>query len=74
MTALVYHGKTNDAIKGDKIILEAQSIKEISDVEWKKTQRAEGTGQARAWVDIDLYPVGVFHADWFSRLRRTESR
>lgn len=64
MSALKYHTDVNDAIKGDKIILEARGIKTVGNPvkgsHRHKTQRAEGRHNARAWVEIVVYPTGQF--------------
>ena len=64
MTELIYHNKQNDAIKGDKIILEARKIKistkPIKGSHAHKANRAEGRHNAIAWVDIEIFPTGQF--------------
>jgi hypothetical protein len=64
MSGLVWHKNVNDAIMGDKIILEARKIKKVDKPvkgsSQHKTQRAEGRHNAQAWVDIVIYPTGLF--------------
>lgn len=64
MSQLTYHDKLNDAIRGDKIILEARKIKQqqnpVKGSHRHKTQRAEGRHNAFAWVEIEVYPTGEF--------------
>jgi len=61
---LKYHTEVNDAIRGDKIILEARDIKKldkpVKGSHRHKTQRAEGRHNARAWIEIQIYPTGQF--------------
>jgi hypothetical protein len=60
---LKYHTQVNDAIKGNKIILEAGYIKmhkKVKATHKHRVERAEGRQNARAWVDIEVYPTGQF--------------
>ena len=64
MSALNWHKDVNDAIMGDKIILEARKIKQVKNPvkgsSAHRAQRAEGRHNARAWVDIEVRPTGEF--------------
>jgi len=64
VNGLKYHTEVNDAIRGDKIILEARIIKEldkpVKGSHRHKIQRAEGRHNARAWIEIQIYPTGQF--------------
>ncbi len=64
MSELKYHTEVNDAIKGNKIVLEARKIKKIDKPvkgsHGHRAQRAEGRHNARAWIDIEVYPTGQF--------------
>jgi len=64
MSGLKWHNEINDAIMGDRIILEARKIKKIDKpVKGSSKHRAEcaeGRHNARAWVDIVIYPTGEF--------------
>lgn len=64
MSDLKYHTDVNDAIMGDKVILEARKIKKadkpVKGSHLHKTQRAEGRHNARAWVEINVIPKGEF--------------
>jgi hypothetical protein len=64
VSELTYYTKLNDAIKGERIVLEARKIKKV-DIRVKGThkhtvERAEGKRNARAWVEIEVYPTGEF--------------
>ena len=64
MSGLKYHTDVNDAVMGDKVVLEARKIKKldkpVKGSHLHKTQRAEGRHNARAWVEINVFPKGVF--------------
>ena len=64
MSELNYHTQVNDAIKGEKIILEARNIKTsknpVKGSHRHRTNRAEGRHNAIAWVEIEVYTIGQF--------------
>jgi hypothetical protein len=64
VSGLVWHKNVNDAIMGDKIILEARKIekvdKPVKGSGRHKAQLAVGKHNARAWVEIEVFPTGQF--------------